>query len=193
MTNLNDTYIIERAFKSFEMRRVNILTSLFHPNFNPYLEKFKIFVPWDLTYFKEFIFSLTPMTCCLPIHCLVLFCSFCQNWRKNRFNFFSQFIPQIQLQIHCVHFSSLYFSDIAPMAYLKGSVVIVFTIVLKFLKKSISFFLEAIVQVDDNTFFFQQQFKLGYNLLSSLVHGSLLPKIEHCKTQQINQFEDSIS
>jgi hypothetical protein len=38
------------------------------------------------------------------------------------------------------------------------------------------------------TLFFQQQFKLAHNFLSSLMHGCLLTKI---KTQQVNQFKDS--
>jgi hypothetical protein len=66
------------------MRRVNIFTLLFHPNFNPRLEKFKIFVLGDLKYFKEFIFSLTLMTCHLPVHCLGYFIPFVKIAKKKK-------------------------------------------------------------------------------------------------------------
>jgi hypothetical protein len=65
-------------------------------------------------------------------------------------------------------------ATIAPITYLRSWAFVVSIIVVRFMVNQRPFLFEALTQVDNNTFLFQQHLKLAYDLLPPLVCACFL-------------------
>jgi len=83
-------------------------------------------------------------------------------------------------------------TTITPIAYLEGWVLITLIIVTRFMVDHCPFLLEALARVDNNTFSFQQHFKVACDLLPPPIRMCFL-LFEQFIKQQMVQLQYSIS
>jgi hypothetical protein len=83
-------------------------------------------------------------------------------------------------------------ATIASSTYLRSWTFIASFIIVRFVVDQYPFLLEALARVDDNTFFFQQHFKVVCDLLPSRACACLF-SFEQLIWQQMIRFQNSIS
>jgi hypothetical protein len=83
-------------------------------------------------------------------------------------------------------------ATIAPIAYLRSWAFVASIIAARFMVDQCPFLLEALTQVDNNSFPFQQHLKVACDLLLPLIH-TCFRSFEHFIEQQMVRFQDSIS
>jgi hypothetical protein len=83
-------------------------------------------------------------------------------------------------------------STITPIAYSGNLALVVLVITARFMVDHLPFLLEALAQIDNNTFPFQQHFRAACDLLPPLARACFL-LFEQLIRQQMVQLQDSIS
>jgi hypothetical protein len=83
-------------------------------------------------------------------------------------------------------------ATIAPSTYLGNWALVTSIIATRFMVDQCHFLLEALTRVDNNTFPFQQHFKMACDLLLPLIH-TCFPSFEQLIEQQMVWFQNSIS
>jgi hypothetical protein len=81
---------------------------------------------------------------------------------------------------------------VAPTTYLRNWALVAAIIVVRFMVDQLPFLLEALTQVNNNTYIFQQHFKATCDLLPPPTHACL-PPFQQLIGQQMVQLQGSIS